>query len=198
MPPPFTPSPVRETHRRDRRWQAVDKFMPLQRCVFALSGRGLPFALLPGHNRWVSAHRQKPTYARAREEELAPGSVQGLLGMSAVEMLGCARTLKRAVNRSAWRRMVAVRTAAISKAARAAERALGDKFFDRQKEPCAWVLRARVGETLVPAIRVVWTPLRRFDEARPPVEVVLLRDDFVDSKALGAVLEATPRRRRRT
>lgn len=121
-----------------------------------------------------------------------------IVGFSSLEMLSLARALRCVSNRMRWRVMTAWRRAAISRAVRFAVRALGKRYSHRTKTEAGWLLFARVGDDVVPAMRVSWIPLRRFEEMRPPIEVVLFRPDLVDSAALHQRLTAKPLRRGRT
>jgi hypothetical protein len=108
------------------------------------------------------------------------------------------RQCKRGVNRLRWRQTVAVRTSAIGRAVRVCEKALGLKYDHRTKERCAWTLFATVGDEVVPAIRVSWVGLHRFEEKdRPPVNVTVLQPAVVDVRVLSTALASGPRSMRR-
>lgn len=105
--------------------------------------------------------------------------------------LGAARVLKSTAKRLRWRHMTAIRTSCISRAVRLSERALGDKYVDREKRTRAWILRADVDGAAVPAVRVEWDHLRRLKEAPSPVRVVILRHGLMDEQAFLRVLTGT-------
>ena len=134
---------------------------------------------------------------RANARLRAMTLVAGCETMTGPEMLTFGRSLRRALNKQSWRHLMAVRCAALARALRLSERALGPSFGGRLKTPEGWVLHLRVGEELHAALLVSAPPLRHFNEAPGPVEVMCLRHEGVDLKRLRRLLAQPTRRTRR-
>jgi hypothetical protein len=137
------------------------------------------------------------TIERANARLRAMTLVAGCETMTGQEMLAFGRVLRRALNKRSWRNLMATRCAALARALRLSERALGPSFGGRHKTPRGWVLTLRVGDELHPALLVSAPPLRHFTEAPGPIEVICLRHEGVDMDRLRRLLAQPTRRSRR-
>jgi len=95
-----------------------------------------------------------------------------------------ARALRRAANRTGWEHFSAYRAAKLSRALRACERVLGERFAGREKTNRRWQVRARVGKEVVVVVELALAPLRKMADFKLPLEIVVLHPDVIDVAAL--------------
>jgi hypothetical protein len=105
------------------------------------------------------------------------------------------RLMRRTANREGWRHLSAYRSANLSRALRAIERVLGEKYAGRAKENGRWRVRARAGDEVVLVVEVALARLRKKADFTKPLEVVVFRPDVLDVPALERELKLRPRHR---
>lgn len=122
------------------------------------------------HNELEERSVQHPSRAR---EGFYPSDIRQL-----------ARLVERAQRKERWRRSRAVRSAAIARAIRDIERALGAHIVRRERRGRQWLFLIKDGEV---AVRLHVPTCRSFDELAQPLEVEVIRPDLLDVQALNSV-----------
>lgn len=98
--------------------------------------------------------------------------------------LGFARHAIRAARKQTWRSRQAWLSSSTSRVLRALERVLSEKYASRRKERRRWIIEAHVDDGVVDVVLVVLPDVRRMDDFRRPLEVVVLRPDVVDEDCI--------------
>jgi hypothetical protein len=105
------------------------------------------------------------------------------------------RLLRSVANKEGWKHWAAYRAANLSRVLRAVERVLGERYAGREKQKRRWLVRAQIGDQIVVAVELELAPLRKRDDFKKPLQIVVRSPDILDVVALERELRLRPRHR---